>query len=362
MGKKIKSDKKDVKSDKTVKSGKVKYRIITHGNCADGFCSAYIFKKYFYKTLGLKKDSKEILDIEVIGVGPQEIQGDKFELTKYDIVLDLPRPKKDVFFWCDHHSSNKPDEDEVLPENYYWRICPSNASLMLDIAKENGLKITKELSDFKRVSEIMDGALYSKDDINTCFYPLKSYDNPSPLLRIHLLGDMFHTRDFNLNVVIFKTMLNNKLAKTPIDSKEIEKLNPLMFHLSQLEGLKQWREVFDTYVYFDKGSKCVVQDDRKLKRKKGVFDRFYPYVKFKSSAYNLSVREDDKITKMGIGSNIFHRERLKIDIGKLCETVAKKFGEGAGGGHREVGGLAIDSRNTDEAIEFILSFMKENNK
>ncbi len=324
------------------------YRIITHGNCTDGFCSAFVFKKYYKYLSNLKKDDVE--NAEIIPLYPREVQLNEFEFTDKDILLDLPKPKHPVFFWADHHSSNKQDS---LPENHFWKIAPSNTGFLLELAEKNGLKMTKELQDFKKAIDKIDSADYKKEDILSCYYPQKEYT--SALQKLHQIGSMFHTRDNVLDFVIFTTLLKEDLGETPLSTTWT--LSPEIFHRAQLINYQDWRDHVDEYLELIR--KVVVQDDRKITFSRGVPDRFYSYIKYPDAAYNLVIKQiDEDHLRFGIGSNIFHKDRCKVDIGKLCKEVGKKFGEGSGGGHYYVGGGTILLKNGDKAKEFILGELK----
>ncbi len=338
----------------------MKYRIITHGNCTDGYCSAFVIKKFFNLFFCTKLSSKEILEIPVFGVQPQDIQAGKFTFSPKDIVVDLPRSEKNVFFWCDHHLTTKPAE--TLPENYYWKTAPSCTGFLIDIILGKGVKANKELLEFKRVIDISDGAAYTKNDIKNCYYKRKSYQQQSPLQKLTMIGSMFNTRDRVLNDEIFRTLLVNELGETPLSSKSLWQLNPLMFHKAQLESFEQWRKNVDTYLSYDKEAQCVLQDDRLAKINVGVPDRFYSYMKFPQASYHVNLRiiDEEKKARLGIGSNIFHKERCEVDISELCREIGKKFG-GSGGGHYYVGGAVIKADKSDEAVKFILERLKKNN-
>ena len=328
-------------------------RIITHANCTDGFTSAYIFKRY-WKFFVPNASQEDVDNAEIVPVLPKEMQLD-FESTDQDVVLDLPRPKGKLLFWCDHHATNKVE----MSEEDHWEVKPSNAGFLLDIAKKNGLKITEELQQFRRCCDIMDDAQYTKEQIKLCYYKQESYDNPSALLKLHMIAAMFHTRDKNLNDEIFSTLLKNDLASNPLLDEDLWKINPLMFFRAHLNGLQEWRDNLDTYVTFEESAKCVIEDSRLAKFKRGVFDRFYIYLKFPEATYGISLKlVDEDEARIGIGSNIFHKDRCKVDIGKLCKIVGNKFGSGSGGGHFHVGGCTINTNKLDDAKEFILQTFK----
>ncbi len=334
----------------------MKLRIITHGGCTDGYASAFIVKKYTGYFLPEHGSPKGDIT-EIRGLQPKDIQLGLFTCRNNDFVLDLPQPKEKVLFWGDHHSTSEPSGG--LPENYYWKKTPSCAGYLLDLAVQKGLPLTKDLQEFKKAIDIMDSAAYSKKDILDCFYP-KQILHPTTLQKLHMIGAMFHTKDPNLNDEVFRTLLSGPLEETPLDGKQLWNLNPLMYYKAQLEGYKQWREAVDQFIKYNEESHCVFQDNREVRFIPGVPDRFYAYVKFPQSSYNLVLRHfDEKEAHIALGSNIFHKDRCKIDIGSLCKEVGEKFGNGAGGGHYYVGGATISVRNSDKALEFILERMKE---
>jgi len=319
----------------------------------DGFASAFVFKKYLAPLLKIEVS-------EIIGLNPYDLTMGKFRFEKGDIVLDLPQPKEKVFFWCDHHLSAKPVEE--LPENYHWKEVPSCAGLLVDIAVKKGLKAGRELLDFKEALDIMDGAMYTKEQIKKVYYHQKNYDSISMLEKVHIISSMFHTGDSFLNWEIFSSLLSKSpqdLPQTPVEG-DVWNLQPFIFFTAQLKGYEEWRKNIDKIIYMDEKSKCVVLDVRK-EFIRGRKDRFYPCIRFEDSSYNLSLKQVGKEIYVGIGSNIFHKERCKVNIGKLCEIVGTKFGEGVGGGHYAVGGATIDARKGDDALKFILERLMEKN-
>jgi hypothetical protein len=331
----------------------MKHRIITHGGCTslDGFSSAFIFKKYFCPILKIPSD------IETIGINPYDVQTGKFQFEKGDIVLDLPKPNSEIYFWCDHHSSAKPKTK--LTENHYWQETPSCAGLLIDIAVEKGLKLSKELTEFKNAIDKMDGALYTKDEIKLLYYPQDNYDNITTLQKVHIISSLTHTRDYLLNEGIFHELLSDPLGETPVSTDSFYNLRPLLFYKVMLKGYAEWREWVDQFIYFNEEAKCVVQDNRLSKQQRGNVDRFYSFMKFDKSAYSVNLKQvDEETARIGIGSNIFHKDRCKIDIGKICSEIGRKFGDGAGGGHYYVGGATIHSSNMDSALEYVLEKMK----
>ncbi len=331
------------------------YRILTHAGCTDGFYSAWIMKRYFNELTKLNLTRKEIDDIPVLGYKPAEVQVGEIELKKDDILLDLPLPENmEVFMWVDHHSSAKPKRE--IKEHEHWKLLPSCTGQLIEMYEENGFQLSEELKKFKVAIDKIDSADYSEEEIMESYYSKENYENASPLLKVHILSSFIHTKDLFLNDMLLKNLTAaNMAADSPISDKSLWQLRPILFHEARLKGHIEWREQVDSYIEYDKKSKTIVQDSRKIHRSFGIVDRFYQYIKFPEASYAIIVKEkNEDLAYLGVGCNIFHKERCKVDIGKLCKTIATTFGTGGGGGHKTVGGAVIKIKHADNAIKKII--------
>ena len=116
----------------------------------------------------------------------------------------------------------------------------------------------------------------------------------------------------------------------------------------------------EKYFVYDELSRCVIQDDRTVIEKRGIPDRFYVYYTFLHCSYGLNIKiVDEKTARIGLGGNVFFKNRNTIDVGAICKQVGREFGEGSGGGHREVGGASVLLEKADDAIAFILKRLRE---
>ncbi|MBT4605217.1 hypothetical protein HOC01_06260 [archaeon] len=363
------------------------FRIITHSKCTDGLFSAWIMKRYFNEILNLKKEEKltkkQIEEIPVIGTQAYAIQkDDELEFTPYDIVLDLPKPDQNIFFWCDHHSSNKPqshEEVKLANQKHHFEIADSNTGLLINLAikhsKQNKTPFTKkqleELEQFKVASDIMDMAKYNKKQIQNCYYlkeNLEKYnqENASALLKSHILSSFVHSRDYYLTTEFLKFTANSAAdtnSITPLNDQNLWDLKPHIWHIARLKGHKEWRKQLDTFVEFDEETKMVIVDKRKIRKEFGLFDRFYVYLKFPEAIYNLNLKITfDGNARLGLGANIFEKDKRKLDVGETLKELSKLHGEGSGGGHAAVGGATVFENNADLAIAFIKEKIKEAHK
>lgn len=329
----------------------MKPRIITHGHCLDGFSSAFMFKKYFCPILGLPAD------MEVITVSPTDVELELVEICEMDIVLDLPRPKIKVAMWIDHHTTNRPTEEV---KDYYWRLTPSCTGLMVDLLVERGVALPPSVLEFRKVLDKVDMATYTLEEYKECFFAPADWGNLSLLQQTIVVSTLFQTRDRNLNDEMIKYLLGSDLGEIPTLCSWFESAYAMVFYRAYLQSLEDWRTFMDQYFVYDPLSKCVIQDDRKLVEKRGLADRFYVYYKFLESSYGLNIKQvDERTARVGFGCNVFFKVRNKVDVGAICKQVGREFGEGSGGGHREVGGATVLLEKADAAVEFILKKLRE---
>ena len=328
-------------------------RIITHHHCIDGFHSAFIAKKYLLPYFQKNQDAI------VIPLNPNDVELGLFEFDKDDIVLDLPKPQKKVFFWADHHKTNKPKENleelhQTTATHIEWRDNPSCTGLLIDYLQEQGISLLSEVLELKKILDKTDTANYTPKEYEQCFV-LPNFENPTLLQQTIILSAIFQTKDANLNTEIFQGLFNLQLGSIPSQSNFFQSPFINLLAKAHFKNMEEWRTLMDDNFELDPKTKTVIQDDRKIRLKKGVPDRFYVYYKYKDSDYSVSLREKDldKIA-IGIGKNVFYNKFNPLDVGKLCKTVGKMFGKGAGGGHKDIGGCEVKKDNTDAALKYIL--------
>ncbi len=329
-------------------------RIITHGGCADGFFSAYIFKKHILPVIAPAKDKEHV---EIIGVGPKDVQTDQFEFQKDDIVLDLPCPNVNVLFWCDHHETSNPRD---VP-NFYWKKAPSCTGYLIDLFDKFNIAKTPEILEFKTEVDKIDDADFTLDEINSSFFT-PDFVNPSNLQKITAISSLIRTRDYELNGEIVKEIFSHPLAQTPFSDKNLWALNPILYYKARIANYKTWRGWLDTFVYYDADLRTVIQDNRLAQTYEiGLFDRFYVFVKYPDSLFGLNIEYNGKDNaRIGISTNIFKKSEINVNVGRLCNRIAKEFGTGAGGGHILVGSTTIRKESLNQALEIIKKELSEN--
>ena len=328
-------------------------RIITHHHCIDGFASAFIAKKYLLKYLNINEDT------EVLPVNPTEIELNLIELTEQDIVLDLPKPKQKVLMWIDHHPTSKPRESaEQLREHTAthteWRNTPSCTGLLIDYLTEKGVPLPPEVFELKKVLDKTDTASYTKEEYEQCFVNI-NFKDPNLLQQMIILSTVFQTKDGVLNTQMFQDLFTLELGPIPQLSPYFKSPFIHILAKSHFKNLEEWRALMDKNFEKDEKTRTIIQDDRKLIMKKGLPDRFYVSYKFPESPYAINLREKD-IDKVavGISKNIFDSSPSLFDVGQTCKTVGKTFGEGSGGGHKDVGGCVVHKDQANAALKHIL--------
>ena len=331
------------------------HRIITHASCMDGFCSAFVFKKYLAQAFGVNQTK-----LEVIGLKPNDIETETIKIERTDIILDLPPAKTPFFCWIDHHTSNR--DAHVKAHHQIWKATPSCTGLLCDIAQEKQITLPAAVKEFRHAIDIIDSAAYNFEDYKECYYPPQNPEKLSLLQKLHAIDAVFSTGDFQLNQELFSFLLQDPLPTAPQDLFDMHKLWIERFYKARLQSYQEWRTNIDTYMHFDTKSHCVIQDDRKAKVKRGLPDRFYVFAKHRNAIYSINIKVvDETVARIGIGTNIFEKPTQHIDVGATCKEVGKKFGQGSGGGHKVVGGCEVLVLNVDAALEFILEKMRNGN-
>lgn len=319
----------------------------------DGFCSAFIFKKYLTTAFGLPNSN-----FEIIPVKPTDIEHGKIDITKNDIILDLPPVSGTFFCWIDHHGSNR-DAKPAIP-HVIWRMAPSCTGLLCDIAQEKGVTLPASIQEFRKAIDLIDTAGYSYEEYMQCYYQPQNWQELTVLQKMHMLSSFFATGDPVLNQELFIFLLQDPLPETPLELVDRYWIWAQRFYTAHVQSFEEWRKNVDGYMYLHDNANCVVQDDRRATMKRGVPDRFYVFAKYRDAVYSLNVKiVDDKMARIGIGTNIFNRPARFVDVGALCKEVGKKFGAGSGGGHKEVGGTEVFIENIDVALDFVWERMEK---
>jgi oligoribonuclease NrnB/cAMP/cGMP phosphodiesterase (DHH superfamily) len=276
---------------------------------------------------------------EWLFVHPKDIQDALIEVTKNDIVVNVPYIKG-CGLWFDHHSS----EEERLGKDHKFegasRRAPSCARVVYDYYGGDN-KLGQYAEMIKNVDKMDSGDLTVDEIINPSGWILLGFivDPRTGLGRIQ-------------NFTISNLDLMKKLAK-----------DTFMEPIENILALKDVKERID--VYYDQNNKFIEMVKKHAKADgKIIFvdlrgvdtihagNRFLLYTLFPDQNISVWVVDGKKKinTVITVGRSIINKTN-KTDIGSLM----LKYG---GGGHQAVGTCQVAFEDTDRIISEIIAAVK----
>lgn len=274
---------------------------------------------------------------EIRWVEPHDIQADKIEILKGDILANLPYASN-CDLWFDHHVSNAPKK-EIPPKKIKgaFDIAPSAAGVVYKYYQQKGL-LDNQYDELIAQTDIIDGAFLNQDQVR---FPQKY---PYILLSMTIKNKAYEDIDYWNHLV-------QLLKHTPIEkiiedgqvklrsSKVIAENTAYEKHL-----LEHTRVRHDISITDFRGLDPVPDGNR-----------FFTYCLFPQSIASVKIRYDSPEKKqviVSIGRSIFNKQ-CKVNVGKLLA----RFG---GGGHAGAGGCTLDAKTADASIEQMLDVLFKN--
>ncbi len=290
-------------------------RLVTH-NDFDGITCAVLI------------DSVEEIDF-ITFEDPSRVQKREVDITKDDILTDLPY-HHNCAMWFDHHSSNKPPEGAKFEGAF--RVAPSAARVVFEFYDNPYLDKFKELVD---AADKIDSGNITLEDVKSP----KGYQ----LLSITLESDdIREDHDYRRRVIEW-------LERKKID--EILKIPEVVERFTKKLGdYEKFRQEVPKYTKLE-GNICFT-DMRGVKDPpKGPSYQIYSLW----PDCNVSMKAFDFLNSpnevgISVGHNVFNKT-CKVDIGALM----KKYG---GGGHFGVGGCRVKRIDSDKVIGEIIGELK----
>lgn len=292
-------------------------RLVTRGDL-DGVTSAVLITTM-----------EDITHTELIH--PQDITDKKFEITRDDIMANLPYHPS-AAMWFDHHELTA--SNVRPPENFRGRhaLAPSVARVIYDYYSSEKLRKYEYL-----VSET--------DRFDAATLDIKDVTDPQGVV---LLGFTIDSRsgigsfkDYFNNVVSWlKTMPLDKVLSQPEVKERVDLLRE-----NNATFLKLLKE-------HSKPVGNVVFTDFRTVERLPVGNRFLVYTLFPET--NVSVRvqwgPEKKFAAVTLGHNIFNRTS-KANCGHICSDYG-------GGGHKGAGACPLPPDKADAMIEEIIKRLK----
>lgn len=293
-------------------------RLVTRGDL-DGLTCAVIISSHV-----------EIEDILLIH--PQDITDKRVEITKNDILANIPY-HPNCALWFDHHlkTGNNPE-----PPPYYQGVyaqAPSAAGLAYSYY--GGKRTMPQFEELVRQTDRLDSADLEPEDVT----------NPQGYIR---LG---YTIDSRTGLGSFKEYFLHlmKLLKT----ESIETI------LADTEVDRRWRKMVASEVEFKRAlqihsrmeGRAVVTDFRALSDLP-IGNRFLIYALFPDANVSLRLHwgPQRSFVVAAMGHSIFDHS-CRVNIGELCS----KYG---GGGHMGAGTCPLPPEQADQKISEILELLR----
>ncbi|WP_457553845.1 exopolyphosphatase [Desulfobacula sp.] len=274
----------------------------------------------------------ETIDSNIKWVEPDEIQTGKTNISKGDILANLPYSPK-CSLWFDHHISNKPKGNFQGA----FDIAPSAAGVIYKYYKEKG-RLDNRYDELVFHTDIIDAADLNQDQVR---HPEKY---PYILLSMTI-------KNLGYKDIAYWDKLVNLLKTLSIEQI-----------LSDTEIKSRCDKVVQENIAYEKH----LIDHTKIRHGISITDfrcldnvpdgnRFLTYSLFPESRTSVKIRfsgPEKKHVLISIGHNIFNKQG-HVNIGNLLA----RFG---GGGHAGAGGCTLKARTADNDIEQILDILFQN--
>ena len=285
---------------------------------------------------------KEVEDIKEISfVHPKDVQDGKVEISKNDILANIPYDPR-CGMWFDHHSSEATRTEKMNDFKGAIEIAPSAARVIYNYygGREKLARFEKLLNDV----DAIDSASLTMEDVN----------KPKGWI---LLGFMLDSRTGLGKYRHFK-ISNFQLMMKMTDWIGQYDVNEIL----EFEDVKERTEMYfkqnaEFSYHLEECSKLeknVVMTDQREYEEIPTGNRFLIYALFPSC--NVSMRVFWGFKKQNVvcavGHNIFNRN-CKTNVGELMS----KYG---GGGHKGAGTCQLEVANADDQLLEILDTMTKN--
>jgi len=314
----------------------MKLRILYHGNCFDGVCSAAVFSKFYRAKINR--------DAEIFYTPTMHRAGNAFDEEQFDgdenAIVDFKYSSDErLTWWFDHHQSAfLTPEDEAhfragdKSKKFLDTTSKSCAEFIARIAKEKFDYADESLSELIHWARIIDGALYES--------PAQCVELRSSALKLMQIIEGEKDKKFVEKIIRW---LVEKSLDEVVKSEEIQaKLKPILEqHWNTVELIKQKASYSRGVVSFD-----LVGD--------GIegYNKFIPYYFYPETTYTVSLTQSSFRTKISVGSNPWSPRPRRHNIAEICE----RYG---GGGHAVVGAVSLKPEDLEKGEKYMREIIEE---
>ena len=314
----------------------MKLRILYHGNCFDGVCSAAVFSKFYLAKIN---SEAKIFYTPTMHRAGNAFDQDQFDGDENAIVDFKYCADERLTWWFDHHQSaflTPEDEAHFQAENsdkkFLDTTSKSCAEFIARIAEEKFDFADESLTELIEWAHIIDGALYES--------PAQCVELRSSALK--LMQIIEGEKDEKFVEKIIRDLMENSLDEV-IESSEVQaKLKPILEqHQRTVDLIKQKATYARGVVSFD-----LVGD------KIDGYNKFIPYYFYPQTTYNVALTQSRFRTKISVGSNPWSPRPRLHNIAEICE----RYG---GGGHAVVGAVSLAPEDLEKGRIFMREIVEE---
>ena len=315
----------------------MKFRVLHHDHCFDGFASAAVFSRFFIEKIrpdaeigyaGLAHKPNQLL-----------IEEELFQGEENAIVDFKYSPSSRLTWWFDHHQSaflSPADENhfysEKSPTKFYDPNYKSCTKFIADTATAKYGFDQSKLTELIYWADVIDGAQYK--DART------GVELNEPALRLMLVIEA--SRDEALMARIIRMMQTESLGQIMEDRQVDQAFRPLFErHLLMIDTIRQAATLEGGVVYFDLSTMDAEG-----------YSKFIPYYLFPECVYSVGLSLSSSRSKVSVGFNPWSPKPRQHNLASICERYN-------GGGHAVVCAISYRPDQIDHARETAQSIARE---
>jgi hypothetical protein len=301
----------------------MKFRVLHHDHCFDGFASAAVFARF------LKERLMSDAEISFKGLSHQPnqkfIEEENFDGDQNAIVDFKYSPTDKLTWWFDHHQSaflSAQDErhyfDHQWPTKFYDPDYKSCTKFIADTLREKYGFDQSSLGELIKWADIIDGAQYETAKV--------AVELKEPALKLMMVIEA--SNDEALMKKIIQLMQTEPLDEIVADADFQSEFQPLFErHQKMVDLIKDAAQYERGVVYFDLSTYNAVG-----------YSKFIPYHLFPECVYSVGLSLTPTRSKVSVGFNPWSPQPRRHNLASICERYN-------GGGHAVVGAI---SYRTDE--------------
>lgn len=315
----------------------MKFKVLHHDHCFDGFASAAVFARF------LKEKLMPDAEIHFGGLSHQPnqkfIEEEYFDGDQNAIVDFKYSPSEKLTWWFDHHQSaflSLADESHFYegksPTKFYNPDYKSCTKFIADtLAVQYGFD-RDGLTELIEWADIIDGAQYETARV--------AVELKEPALQLMMVIESSH--DEALMQAIINAMQSEPLADIVRREDFQREFQPLLArHRKMIDWIGEAAVSERGVVYFDLSDRDAVG-----------YSKFIPYHLFPECSYSVGLSLTPKRSKVSVGFNPWSPTPRRHNLASICERYN-------GGGHAVVGAISYRTDEIDHAREVAQAIAEE---